>query len=755
MEVRAKLLISVFFVVCGVCTCWGSPIIVDPNGSGDFTTIQAAIDDQNTTAGDVVIVNPGTYVENINLSGKAIILRSTDPDHPAVVAATIIDGNDIGTVITCNSGEDANTVIAGFVITNGNATDGGGMYNNSSSPTVSNCTFSGNSANYGGGMYNYNYSAPTVSNCTFSGNSGYSGGGMCNYSQFLHSLTPTVSNCTFSGNSANYGGGIWSMNLSPTVSGSYFCGNTPDDIVGIYNNGGGNLFGSCPDTDSDGIYDNMDNCPLTPNADQVDRDSDGSGDVCDNCPNDSNPDQVDTDGDGFGDICDDDDDNDGVVDINDNCPLTPNADQVNSDGDAFGDVCDNCPNDSIPNQVDTDGDGVGDGCDNCPLVPNADQADSDGDGIGDLCDGVLYVDDDNFAPYQIIQDAIDDANDGEIVLVMPGTYAENINMQGKAITLHSIDPNDPLVVVSTIIDGGGSGSAITCDSGEDTNTVIAGFVITNGNGNLYGGYRYGGGMYNDNSSPTVSNCTFSGNWASPDGYGGGMFNDNSSPIVSNCTFSNNSAAEQGGGMCNFYNSSPIVSNCTFSNNSAAKQGGGGMLNSGSSPTVSNCTFSGNSGAGGGGMYNKSVCSPIVSNCTFSGNSAYSGGGMCNSASSPTVNNCTFSNNEGTSWGGGMFNYSSYPPSSPIVSNCTFIDNTTGGSGGGMWTGSGSSPTVSGSYFCGNIPDQIDGPYTDNGGNEPLMFCPPPRPILEGDLDDDGDVDFLDFAKMAANWLEER
>ena len=62
------------------------------NVPGDFGTIQAAIADPGTVAGDEVVVAPGTYFETINFLGKAITVRSTDPDDAGVVLNTIING---------------------------------------------------------------------------------------------------------------------------------------------------------------------------------------------------------------------------------------------------------------------------------------------------------------------------------------------------------------------------------------------------------------------------------------------------------------------------------------------------------------------------------------------------------------------------------------------------------------------------------------------------------------------------------------
>ena len=131
----------------------------------------------------------------------------------------------------------------------------------------------------------------------------------------------------------------------------------------------------------------------------------------------------------------------------------------------------------------------------------------------------------------------------------------------------------------------------------DSTAILDGFTITSG----YSDY-HGGGMYNNgNSSPTLTNLTFTDNY-SP--YGGGMYNNNNSnPTLTNVTFSNNSANYGGGGMYNDQ-SNPILTNVTFTNNSAIDDGGG-MYNDHSNPSLTNVTFYGNSAdmfGFGGGIY---------------------------------------------------------------------------------------------------------------------------------------------------------
>ena len=145
---------------------------------------------------------------------------------------------------------------------------------------------------------------------------------------------------------------------------------------------------------------------------------------------------------------------------------------------------------------------------------------------------------------------------------------------------------------------------------------------------------YGGGMYNYISAPTLTNCTFTGNSAS---IGGGMDNYSSSPTLTECTFAGNSAGGAGGGMHNFDSISPVLTNCTFAGNSARY--GGGIYNDSSSPTLANCTFYDNEAVGGGGMRNRNASSLTLTNCTFYGNLALAGGGINNELSSLELTNC--------------------------------------------------------------------------------------------------------------------
>ena len=239
-------------------------------------------------------------------------------------------------------------------------------------------------------------------------------------------------------------------------------------------------------------------------------------------------------------------------------------------------------------------------------------------------------------------------------------------------------------------------------SGTNATAVLDGFTVMAANGNGPGPHQnVGGWMYNNTSSPTVTNCTFNGN--SVNGDGGGMNNNGSSPAVTNCTFSGNTANGNGGGLYNV-GSSPTLTNCTFSGNTSNGGDGGGMVSFSGSPTLINCTFNRNRAGAGGAMYNDGNSS-IITNCTFSGNSATSsgGGGMVNGAASPTVTNCVFWSNS-DSGGIGESAQIHTDNGTPVV-NYSIVENWTGSLGG---TGnSGSDPLFVNAYGVDNIPGTED------------------------------------------------
>jgi len=95
------------------------------NVPGNQPTIQAGINAAANT--DTVLVQPGTYFENINYYGKNITVASlflTTQDI-TYISSTIMNGNSTGSVVTFENSESSSAVLCGFTITNGAATYGG------------------------------------------------------------------------------------------------------------------------------------------------------------------------------------------------------------------------------------------------------------------------------------------------------------------------------------------------------------------------------------------------------------------------------------------------------------------------------------------------------------------------------------------------------------------------------------------------------------------------------------------------------
>lgn len=174
---------------------------VKGDGTGDFQTIQEAI--YAAADGDVVIVHPGMYYENIRFEGKNITLRSTDPEDRSVVELTIIDGQQLDSVVTFSGAENETCQLNGLSITNGLATYGGGIIAGTgdfplSRVSIVNCVIHGNTAKWGGAIYGHD---GRIEDCTIRDNHASNNGGA------LHGCRGEVVRCIIWGNTSDrYGG---------------------------------------------------------------------------------------------------------------------------------------------------------------------------------------------------------------------------------------------------------------------------------------------------------------------------------------------------------------------------------------------------------------------------------------------------------------------------------------------------------------------------------------------------------------------
>ena len=249
--------------------------------------------------------------------------------------------------------------------------------------------------------------------------------------------------------------------------------------------------------------------------------------------------------------------------------------------------------------------------------------------------GTIYVDDD--APlggdgqswdtaFKHLQDALGAALAGDETWVAQGTYRPDrdadhpdgtgdreatfelitgVALYGGYAGIGAPDPNERNIeLYETTLSGDLLGDDepnfvnydensrhVVTGSGTDDTVLLSGFTVTSGFAHVERGSRSdyeGAGVYNKAGSPTLANCTFSGNSAHY--YGGGMYNDGGSPTLTNCTFSGNSAHYYGGGMSSLGDDMTITA-CTFSGNSANIWGGGIYCTS-SNTTIINCAIGG-------------------------------------------------------------------------------------------------------------------------------------------------------------------
>lgn len=221
-----------------------------------------------------------------------------------------------------------------------------------------------------------------------------------------------------------------------------------------------------------------------------------------------------------------------------------------------------------------------------------------------------------------IQAAINAAADGDTVLVSDGTYKENINFNGKAITVTSV--NGP---ATTMIDGGGITSVVIFHTSEGAGSVLNGFTLTNG------AAFEGGGIFVSVSSPTITNNVITANTGCNGG--GGIAVNFAAPLIQGNTINNNAqdggcgGGIGGGGISIGGESSGtrVIGNI-ISNNAFGSGGGGISLFAAGGPLIQNNIITGNNGGTqGGGLIMFNDASPQIIGNVFSHNSASQGAGL--------------------------------------------------------------------------------------------------------------------------------
>ena len=184
----------------------------------------------------------------------------------------------------------------------------------------------------------------------------------------------------------------------------------------------------------------------------------------------------------------------------------------------------------------------------------------------------LYVDDDATGdpdedgtaehPFDGIQEAIEVAADGTLIVVGPGLYEEDISFLGKDIHLMASALADPNVMSYPVISGTGEDPVVSFTRGESADCMLMGFVITAGQ------EQQGGAVFCLGSSPTVANCLIVGNCVSEPDAVAVCCSDSSASFI-NCTIADNCSGAQGVGLAVVDSNVTVVNSIVWNNGGSA------------------------------------------------------------------------------------------------------------------------------------------------------------------------------------------
>ena len=569
-------------------------LVYNKNDSG-AGSLRQAISDNNALGGGNTVVFSNIVSGTITLTGgQLLIAKDVTVDGPGA-SVLAIDGNNASRVFFVTNPAVAD--LSGLTITNalGSVYGGGILTLPGSTVTVSNCAITHNLVHYGGGIANegtltvvsstidknsggdacgiYNFGTLIALSCTFSGNTNSDEGGA-----IINEGVMTLTNCTFSGNLSKYGGAIYcpstAGSTTSTIVSCTFSGNAASTLGDcIFLDGNLTIGNTILNGTKTNIYKYagvITSLGYNLCSDNGGGYLTGAGDQINTAPN-------------LGPL-----QNNGGPTLT-MAPLSgsPALDQGKSLGLAEDQR-------GRPRPFDQ------------PGIPNA--AAGDGSDIGAVEIGAvtLTVIDTNDSGAGSLRQAILNASpiEGDTITFSPNVTNVIKLMSGELLIGNSLTIQGPGAKMLSV-DGNGSNRVFHLTSG---NVEISGLTITNG----FSSGVSGGGILNDHTSLTLSNCFVTGNSTTVNGgalYNNGISNGNSTLVLIGCAVSGNSASIDGGAIFNagpFSGSASLtISASTISSNSASLAGG--IHNSGrnsghATVTILGSTLAGNTASSGGGIY---------------------------------------------------------------------------------------------------------------------------------------------------------
>ena len=632
---KKSIRICIWLCMCGMLIMPNTlyaQIYVMPNGNGSKTggswenaaegaQLQTII--TGAYSGSQIWVAAGEYQpaigqsfsmkEGVKIYGGFAGTETSFSQRNLAIAAnkSTLRGNGTRVIGNDSNGLSTAAVLDGFTITGGSVESGAGMLNYASSPYIANCVFTGNAtvndvSKSGGGMYCQN-SSPVVVNCVFTGNFGRNGGGIACYNSqakfygcmiisntaingaalFANALSrASFDNCDFVNNTASSNSSaMYSSNAShPVIRNSIFYNNN------VYLDGSSSSVDVSYSLTSYSGQGNISSSALFNNINNPDGDDDVFGTA-----------------------------DDGLV-------LLPASPGINAGNNKFAtnDLPEDLKGDVRIQSGWVDMGSYESNITSCnPAVGNTLYVNK-----GVTASGSGSTWDDAFKDLYEAMEAARYCNAITQIFVARGTYTpplnasfvmkEGVKLYGGFVGNENLLSDRNWTINETILQGNGSHVIRNDNNGLTYAALLNGFTITGGNAQ-----GYGGGMYNSNVYPALTNCIFKNNAATI--WGGAMYNEgNAAPLVYNTLFYDNHATG-GGAVFNNDNNTAGFINCTFANNTSSSNGGALHTYQGAISFVRNCIFWGNVNATGTQLYSSLDGAINADNCLIEGgNSAFTG-----------------------------------------------------------------------------------------------------------------------------------